>query len=98
MDRSACVLWLHRQRSNCCCGPLRKYCRRELGFLYNMISYIKRLTNIALSPPCLPYLITLCDPVSNLLQLLHGFFILEIIGEGFSPFLQELNDFGSEGF
>lgn len=44
------------------------------------------------------YLITLCDSVSNLLQFFHGFFILEIIGESFRPFLQELNDFGSEGF
>lgn len=67
------------------------------------VNYVWRLTQVLLSNftffllPFHPYLITLCDPVSNLLQLLHGFFILEIVGESFSPFLQELDDFGSEG-
>lgn len=68
----------------------------------NVAHFMEQLTNTALALnlffPSHPYLITLCDPVSNLLQLFHGFFILEIIGESFSPFLQELNDFGSEGF
>lgn len=54
--------------------------------------------HLCVPPPApLPYLITLRDPVSNFLQLFHRFLILEVVGECFGPFLEELDNLGSKG-